>query len=52
MMHGEIKVRWSEEDSEYVATNSNYPSLSWLELDPVSAVAGLVRLMEDEGLDL
>jgi hypothetical protein len=40
-------VVWSPDDDEYVATHSAYQSLSWLDQDPVSALRGLVGVMDD-----
>lgn len=50
MKQGEIKVWWSDEDAEYVAVHSNYPSLSWLEATPEGAVAGLACMLQDLGV--
>lgn len=47
-----IKVEWSEEDQEWVATHPDYPSLSWLDEDPNAAKRGLRKLMADEGLKM
>lgn len=44
----EYRVFWSDEDQEYVATCSRYPSLSHLEIDPECALLGLVQLIEGE----
>jgi predicted RNase H-like HicB family nuclease len=43
-----FKVVWSNEDSEYVATVEQYPSLSWLAKTPVEALQGLEGLLRDE----
>lgn len=40
-------VAWSSEDGEYVATHSAYPSLSWLDENPTSALRGLVNIMDE-----
>ena len=37
-------VTWSAEDQEFVATCSEFPSLSWLASTPSEALAGLLRL--------
>lgn len=42
-----IKVRWSADDGEYVATHPAYPSLSWLDADPAQARDGVARLIAD-----
>lgn len=41
------RVRWSEEDGEYLATVAEFPSLSWLEEDQASAFTGIVSLVRD-----
>ncbi|WP_423488172.1 hypothetical protein [Mycobacteroides sp. PCS013] len=46
MNHHSYGVRWSVEDDEYVALVAEFPSLSWLDKDPVRALAGLVQLVE------
>lgn len=38
-------VEWSEEDQEYVATCSDYPSLSWLANNEADALKGLLLLV-------
>jgi hypothetical protein len=49
---GPITVRWSEPDQEWVATTSEFPSLSWLEEDPFEAEAGLRKLVVEVRADL
>ena len=41
------RVRWSEEDSEFVATVAEFPSLSWLDESQTGALLGLVRMVGD-----
>src|SRR5258705_13595688 len=41
------RVRWSEEDQEFVATCDEFPSLSWLEADQAYALYKLVMLVRD-----
>lgn len=41
------QVKWSEEDGEYVATCSDFPSLSWLAPDPQGALAGILQVVAD-----
>jgi len=43
-----FKVTWSVEDSLYVATVDEYPSLSWLSDTPIKALQGLEGLLRDE----
>jgi hypothetical protein len=40
-----ITVAWSDEDGEWVATCSRYPSLSWLAASEVRARSGFVELV-------
>jgi hypothetical protein len=42
-----IRVHWSPEDRQHVATTDAYPSLSWLADTQADALAGLKRLMLD-----
>lgn len=42
-----MTVEWSDEDAEWVATTSEYPSLSWLAATPDEAAAGLRRLVDE-----
>ncbi|MBR3313989.1 MAG: toxin-antitoxin system HicB family antitoxin [Atopobiaceae bacterium] len=41
------RVRWSEEDSEYLATVAEFPSLSWLEEEQADALAGITNLVKE-----
>ncbi len=52
MNHHSYSVRWSAEDNEYVAVVAEFPSLSWLDKDPVRALAGLVKLVDDVRKDI
>ena len=45
--HSDYQVNWSEQDGGYVATTSAYPSLSWLAPMPVTALTGLIRLVNE-----
>jgi len=40
-------VFWSEDDQEYVATCTEFPSLSWLETDSEAALRGIRALVKD-----
>jgi hypothetical protein len=42
---GNTTVRFSHKDQEWVATTSEFPSLSWLEESPFEALAGLRKLV-------
>lgn len=52
MNHHAYSVRWSAEDNEYVALVAEFPSLSWLDKDPVRALTGLVKLVDDVRKDI
>jgi hypothetical protein len=43
----DYRVAWSPEDREYVGTCAKFPSLSWLDADPVRALEGIRALVED-----
>ena len=47
MKHRVYKIVWSESDQEYAALCDTYPSLSWLDRDPVLALVGLIDLIEE-----
>jgi len=46
-----IHVKFSEEDSEYVATCDEYPSLSWLDESPAKAFYKLNGLITEAIVD-
>lgn len=46
------RVRWSEEDGEYLATVAEFPSLSWLDDDIQGALTGLVSLVGEVLADM
>ena len=41
------RVTWSEDDQEYVGLCSEFPSLSWLDKDPESALKGIREIVEN-----
>jgi predicted HicB family RNase H-like nuclease len=41
------RVRWSEEDAEFVGTCAELPGLSWLDADPDAAFHGIRRVAEE-----
>ncbi len=41
------RVTWSEEDEEFVGLCAEFPSLSWLSVDPEEAVRGVRALVKD-----
>lgn len=52
MNHYGYSVQWSPEDDEYVAVVAEFPSLSWLDKDPVRALTGLVKLVDEVRTDI
>lgn len=50
--HYTYRVSWSEEDSEYVATCVEFPSLSWLDQSRGAALDGIVALVADVVRDM
>jgi hypothetical protein len=45
-------IVFSTEDGEYVATSTEFPSLSWLDPDPCEALRGLLSLIADVEADI
>lgn len=45
--HYRYAVQWSAEDQEFVATVVEFPSLSWLAPDQISALTGLEDLVQN-----
>ncbi len=45
--HYAYRLTWSPEDGEYVATCIEFPSLSWLAADEMSALRGLKDMVRD-----
>ena len=43
--HFTYRITWSEEDKEYVGLCAEFPSLSWLESSPESALKGIRSLV-------
>ena len=41
------RITWSEEDKEYVGLCVEFPSLSWLDESPESALKGIREVVED-----
>lgn len=46
------RVIWSEEDSEYIGLCAEFPSLSWLEPTPESALKGIRQTVAKVVADL
>jgi len=42
-----VRLRWSEEDGEFIATCEEFPSLSFLHTDQWYALSGLRKLICD-----
>lgn len=45
--HYTYRLSWSRDDSEYVATCAEFPSLSWLASDQADALAGLLAVVRE-----
>jgi len=45
-------IKWSPEDGEYVARCEEFPSLSWLDADPLVALSGLLRSIHVTLIDM
>ncbi|MFM6967763.1 MAG: type II toxin-antitoxin system HicB family antitoxin [Microbacteriaceae bacterium] len=45
--HYRYSVQWSARDNEYVGSVAEFPSLSWLDVDEMSAFAGIKQLTSD-----
>jgi len=41
------RVTWSEDDQEYVGLCSEFPSLSWLDQEPESALKGIREVVDN-----
>lgn len=50
--HYTYRVTWSPEDSEFVATVVEFPSLSWLAPSQMEALHGLEAVLADVVVDL
>ncbi|MGU3780678.1 type II toxin-antitoxin system HicB family antitoxin [Burkholderia metallica] len=50
--HFTYRVTWSPEDGEHVGLSAEFPSLSWLDATPESALAGIRRLVADVVRDM
>ena len=46
------RVRWSEDDEEYVGLCAEFPSLSWLAATPEDALAGIRDVVGDVVADM
>jgi predicted HicB family RNase H-like nuclease len=50
--HYAYRVNWSAEDGEFVATCTEFPSLSWLAPTQIEALEGLEALLADVLADM
>ncbi|MEV4828302.1 type II toxin-antitoxin system HicB family antitoxin [Micromonospora sp. CA-248260] len=50
--HYSYRVTWSAQDSEFVATCAEFPSLSWLAPSQIEALQGLQDLLSEVVADL
>jgi predicted HicB family RNase H-like nuclease len=50
--HYTYRVAWSAEDSEFVATVAEFPSLSWLAPSQIEALQGLEGMLADAVADM
>jgi len=50
--HYTYRVIWSEEDREFVGLCAEFPSLSHLDQDQVSALTGIIELVRDVVTDM
>ena len=46
------RVTWSEEDEEFVGLCAEFPSLSWLSVDPEEAVRGVRALVKESVVEM
>jgi predicted HicB family RNase H-like nuclease len=50
--HYTYRVQWSAEDESFVGTVAEFPSLSWLDEDPVKAIEGIRHVVADVVTDM
>jgi predicted HicB family RNase H-like nuclease len=46
------RVTWSTEDQEYIGLCAEFPSLSWLSVDPESALHGIRQVVAESVADM
>lgn len=46
------RVTWSEEDAEYLGLCTEFPSLSWLDRSPETALKGIRKVVTDVVADM
>ncbi len=50
--HYTYRVTWSKDDGEYIGLCAEFPSLSWLAVDPESALRGIRHIVADVVMDM
>ena len=50
--HYTYRVTWSEDDQEYVGLCVEFPSLSWLDKSPESALKGIRKVVSEVVIDM
>ena len=50
--HYTYRVTWSEDDKEYVGLCAEFPSLSWLDTTPETALKGIRQVVADVVMDM
>jgi hypothetical protein len=50
--HFTYRVTWSLEDREHVGLCAEFPSLSWLDVTPEGALAGIRQIVAEVVLDV
>lgn len=51
-LHYTYRVEWSPEDGEWVGLVAEFPSLSWMDPDPVAAMQGVYKLVQEVVVDI
>ncbi len=50
--HYTYRVSWSPEDQEYVGLCAEFPSLSWLAVEPAQALVGIMQVVLEAVQDM
>ena len=50
--HYTYRVTWSEDDGEYLGLCAEFPSLSWLDSSPETALSGIRRVVAEVVADM
>jgi hypothetical protein len=51
-LHYTFTVKWSPHDTEWIALVAEFPSLSWLDPNPVDALRGIVNIVHSHVHDM